>query len=138
MDYANLTAPCGLDCFNCPMYAAQENEKLRAMIAQRFDISPDKAQCPGCRAQGGIIDFFDWTEPCKVWRCIEPKGLHNCSECGDFPCDHLHPYADLAAERPHNTKVFNLALIKKMGLEPWAKEKAAQVKETYYQGKLEL
>ncbi len=138
MDYAFLTAPCGLDCFNCPMYAAQENEKLRAMIAQRMGIAPEEAQCSGCRAQKGMPAFQHWTEPCKVWRCIEPRGLHNCSECDEFPCDHLHPFADLAAERPHNTKVFNLALIKKMGLDSWAQAKAGKVKETYFRHKFEL
>jgi len=39
---------------------------------------------------------------------------------------------------PHNTKVFNLALIRKMGLEKWAQEKARSVKRTYFKGKLEL
>jgi len=40
------------------------------------------------------------------------------------PCDHLHPYADMGTTKPHDLKVFNLCLIKKMGLESWAKEKA--------------
>jgi hypothetical protein len=31
----------------------------------------------------------------------------------------------------HNTKVFNLCLIKKMGLEEWAKNKAKKVIHTY-------
>jgi len=42
-----------------------------------------------------------------------------CFECGDFPCDYLHPYADMAQIKPHNLKVFNLCLIKRMGLEKW-------------------
>lgn len=41
----------------------------------------------------------------------------------------------MASEVPHNTKVFNLALIRKMGLEKWAQEKAKLVKETYFGGK---
>jgi hypothetical protein len=44
----------------------------------------------------------------------------------------------MAAERPHNTKVFNLCLIKRMGVASWAQEKAASVKKTYYTGKLKL
>ena len=27
MDYKQMTAPCGLDCFNCPAYLAKDNEK---------------------------------------------------------------------------------------------------------------
>lgn len=78
------------------------------------------------------------TEPCSVYRCIQTKGIDLCSECDDFPCDALHPYTDKASAVPHNTKVFNLFLIKKMGLETWAKEKAQAVKNTYFKGKFKL
>jgi hypothetical protein len=44
----------------------------------------------------------------------------------------------MAAQRPHNTKVFNLCLIKRMGLERWAEAKAKSVKDTYFKGKLKL
>jgi hypothetical protein len=50
----------------------------------------------------------------------------------------LHPYADKALEVAHNTKIFNLCLIKKMGLELWAKTKAKSVGDTYFSGRLEL
>jgi len=65
-------------------------------------------------------------------RVPKTKGLGLCSECGDFPCDNLHPYANMATDLPHNIKVFNLSLIRKMGLESWAKTKAAQVREDYF------
>jgi len=44
----------------------------------------------------------------------------------------------MASKVPHNTKVFNLCLIKKMGLEKWATEKAKSVKDTYFKGKFKL
>jgi hypothetical protein len=78
------------------------------------------------------------TEPCNVYRCISKKGIDFCFECPDFPCDHLHPYADKASQRPHNTKVFNLCLMKKMGVETWAKTKAKNVRDTYFKGTLKL
>jgi hypothetical protein len=78
------------------------------------------------------------TEPCNVHKCITKKGLSFCSDFSDFPCDHLHPYADMASERPHNTKVFNLGLIKKMGVEPWARTKAKSVRDTYFKGKFRV
>ena len=34
--------------------------------------------------------------------------------------------------------MFNLCLIQKMGLEEWAKEKARQVKNTYFKGKWKI
>lgn len=138
MDYKHMTAPCGLDCFNCPMYLASEDEDLRKKVSRNMNISLERAMCSGCRGEKGMISFLDMTEPCNVYKCIGEKGIDFCYECSDFPCDHLHPYADLASERPHNTKVFNLALIKKMGLEAWAKTKAKSVRSTYFKGKFKL
>ena len=138
MDYKWMTAPCGLDCFNCPMYLAGQDEELRRKISQRTNLPMEQAMCQGCRNQGGIMDFWGWTEPCQAYQCISKKGYDFCYECEDFPCDHLHPYADRANEVPHNTKVFNLCLIKKMGLEKWAEEKAREVKSTYFKSKFKL
>lgn len=138
MDYKQMTSPCGLDCFNCPMYLAIEDNKLKKAISRKKNIPLDKAMCRGCRNEKGTIAAFDMTEPCKVYQCIESKGIDFCHECPDFPCDYLHPYADKALEVAHNTKVFNLCLIKKMGLASWAKTKAESVGDTYFKGKLEL
>ena len=66
------------------------------------------------------------------------KGITYCWECGEFPCDHLHPYADQAAIRQHNTKLFNLCLIKRMGVERWAEEKVLKVKQTYFHGEFRM
>lgn len=138
MDYKQMTAPCGLDCFNCPMYLANENEKLRNIIAERLNLAPEKAVCGGCRNENGTIAFLNMTQPCRTYQCSKDRGINFCYDCSEFPCDHLHPYADKASQFPHNTKVFNLCLIKKMGLEEWAKEKAKTVKDTYFKGKFKL
>lgn len=138
MDYKQMTAPCGLDCFNCPMYLAHENEELRKTISKNLGIPYEKAFCIGCRNENGTIPFLNMTEPCNVYKCIEKKGIDFCYDCSEFPCDHLHPYADMASQVPHNTKVFNLCLIKRMGLEVWAETKAKSVKDTYFKGKFKL
>lgn len=138
MDYLELTAPCGLDCWNCRLYLAQEDPGLRQAIAKKTGRPEEACACPGCRALGGTIAFLGMKEPCKVWRCTEARGYLLCAECGDFPCDHLHPYADLAGERPHNTKVFNLCQIRKLGVAAWAEQKALSVRQNYFTGKLEL
>jgi len=138
MDYTRMTAPCGLDCFNCPLYLAVEDEALRAALAKHMNIPIEKVPCRGCRDEKGTIPYLDMTEPCNVYRCTREKGIDFCCDCGDFPCDHLHPYADRADRVPHNTKVFNLCLIKKMGLEAWAEEKAQRVKRTYFKEKWKL
>ena len=38
MDYKQMTAPCGLDCFNCPLYLAIENNELRTAISKNLGI----------------------------------------------------------------------------------------------------
>ena len=138
MDYHNMTAPCGLDCFNCPIYLANTDEKLREWAAAWLNVPIEKAVCRGCRNEGGIIDVIGRNKPCYVYECTQEKGISLCCDCTNFPGDYLHPYADRATQAPHNTKVFNLCLIKRMGLENWAKEKAGNVKETYYKGKLKI
>jgi hypothetical protein len=135
MDYTQMTAPCGLDCFNCPMYLANENQELKSAISKKRNIPAENIGCKGCRNENGTIPHLCMTEPCNVYKCIGQKDIDFCCDCSDFPCDYLHPYADRASEVPHNTKVFNLCLIKKMGFEAWAEEKAESVKKTYFKGK---
>lgn len=138
MDYAHMTAPCGIDCFNCPVFHAKDNEKLRKIIAEKFHIPLEEAYCGGCRNVKGKVAFLGMTQPCSVFRCISEKEISFCHECDEFPCDHLHPYADKADDVPHNTKVFNLCLMKKMGVEAWARNKAGQVRKTYFESPWKL
>lgn len=138
MDYKKMTAPCGIDCFNCAMVAAKDNENLRIAIAKNLNIAAADAVCNGCRPQSGLCIAHSLTEKCHVYQCIEKKGIEFCFECEDFPCDWLHPYADQAGMRPHNTKVYNLCLMKKMGVEKWASTKAKQVRDTYFKEKFKL
>ena len=128
MDYYHMTAPCGLPCFECYLYLANHSADIRAAVARELAIPEEKAVCRGCRDEGGKCSHLPVR--CRVYPCAEAKGLHNCSDCSDFPCDYLHPYAD-NARLWHNTKVFNLCLIKKMGVDGWAKDKAKSVLQTY-------
>lgn len=135
MHLKDLTAPCGLDCFNCVCYLANDNLEIRKQVASRTGVPLEKAACTGCRKENGVCRFLHMNEPCKVYKCTSSKGLESCADCSDFPCDNLHPYSDMASQLPHNIKVFNLALIRKMGVEKWAQEKAKLVRETYFNGK---
>jgi hypothetical protein len=143
MDFREMTAPCGLDCFNCPFYLANDSEELRKQMALRvqgygipYEEAYEKVACKGCRKRNGVPPFG--TEPCKVFKCISSKGIESCADCSDFPCDNLQPYADHASEFPHNMKMFNLALIRKMGVEKWAQEKAKSVRDTYFGGRFNI
>ncbi len=142
VDYLLKTAPCGLDCFNCVFYLAREDSRAMEEL-ERYQrvlgVPVEVMFCRGCRPQGGCIKLHlnpmvsnrSEGEPCPAYACSRAKGVDFCFQCDEFPCDHLHPYADRADKVPHNTKVFNLCLIRKMGLERWAEEKALRVRETY-------
>lgn len=139
MDYFQMTAPCGLDCFNCHFYLAHENEAAMNTVeelSRAYKIPVEKMLCKGCREHDGQIPLqkfaFGEKHECAAYECAREKNVKFCGDCNDFPCDNLHPYADKASDLPHNMKVFNLCLIHKMGLENWAKSKASMVRDTYF------
>ena len=146
MDYLRYTAPCGLDCFNCAfLLAGQGDEAARATLETYSRVlgAPVEAMfCQGCRDQQGVLPLHNNPqvssrkpgEPCRPFSCTREKGLDFCHECAEFPCDALHPYSDRAGKVPHNLKVFNLCQIRKMGLESWARSKAQQTREVYFNG----
>ena len=136
INYEEMTAPCGLACFNCVVYLANEDEEIRKRVAKQFDTPEEEVGCNGCCSAKGKCPVVPMK--CRVYPCAEEKGVKFCCDCPDFPCDLLHPYKDKANTLPHNTKIFNLCLIKKMGLEPWAKEKAKKVKDDYFNKNLEM
>ncbi|MCP3932521.1 MAG: DUF3795 domain-containing protein [Bacteroidetes bacterium] len=135
MDLKHLTAPCGLPCFACNMFLALNNEELRDALAELFQLPPEQIGCLGCRDNQGKCAHLPMK--CRVYPCVESKNLHNCSECDQFPCDLLHPYRENAIAY-HNTKIFNLCLIKKMGIEEWSAKKASSVLYKYSHGKWTL
>ena len=139
MDYYQMTAPCGLDCFNCHFYLAREDKEAMNTVkklSEEFNIPVEIMLCKGCRSHNGRIPLqkhvFGDAHRCAAYECSQGKGFEYCGDCDEFPCDKLHPYADKASDLPHNIKVFNLCLIKKMGLEEWAKTKASEVRKIYF------
>jgi hypothetical protein len=133
MDYERMTAPCGLACFDCVVHLAKDDPKLRTHVAQQFGLAEEDVGCPGCRDVQGKCPVVP--QKCSVFPCAQGRGVTFCCDCPEFPCDALHPYADHAGDLPHNTKVFNLCLIQKMGVQAWAEHKARNVKRTYFRGK---
>ncbi len=139
MDYYQMTAPCGLDCFNCHFYLARKDKEAMSTVkklSEEFNLPVEIMLCNGCRNHNGKIPLqkhiFGDAHRCAAYECSQGKGLEYCGDCEDFPCNNLHPYADMASDLPHNIKVFNLCLIKKMGLETWARTKASDVRKIYF------
>lgn len=127
-----LTAPCGLDCFNCDLLETNLTDERRAMFAAAVGRQPSEIGCRGCRLEGGC-KFSD--APCPTRACVLDRGLAFCSQCDDFPCARLMPARDGADRYPHNIKLYNLCRIQAVGLQRWADEEAKHVRERYFHGK---
>jgi hypothetical protein len=125
-----LTAPCGIDCFNCELLEANLTEALRASVAARTGRSASEVGCQGCRTQGCPI----FAEACATRACVAERAIAFCSQCDDFPCTRLLPSSQAGGTFPHNMKLYNLCRIQAVGLHRWAEEEALDIRRRYFQG----
>jgi hypothetical protein len=125
-----LTSPCGLPCFHCVAYLARTNPEIRKKVSESLGIFEEKATCEGCKPQEGRIKLLKPDQQCKIFQCVTRKGIEFCNECDDFPCERFQPYAD-KAHFPHNTKMYQLCVMKKLGFDKWAEGEAAKIWDTY-------
>lgn len=131
MDIKNLTAPCGLDCFNCQLYEKNITEEIKNKMANIFKKNNEDIPCKGCRNQDGYKLFI---KECATLKCIKTHNVEFCFECKEYPCDYYIPCKDGAERYPHNFKLYNLGRIKLIGLDNWAKESLI-IRQKYYNGK---
>lgn len=129
MDKQILTAPCGLDCFNCHLHEANITEEVKETYSQRLNVSLDVVACKGCKPEQGRCRF---TQNCATWICTQEKGVDFCYECNDFPCGLLLPSAK-GAQFQHNFKLYNLCRMKLIGLDAWIEE-VDDIRKRYYEG----
>jgi hypothetical protein len=135
MNKTELTAPCGLDCFNCPIYEGNITDEIKRKNAAATGVNEEDIPCKGCLGQRG---GFYWMPSCATYECVMARGLRFCFECDEFPCSKLQPAVDGANFFPHNMKVYNLCRIKAVGVEQWAEAEASEIRKRYYQGKFKV
>lgn len=128
----SLTAPCGLDCFNCEIYEENITEEMKKQFALKIKKDPEEVACKGCRLQNGCRHLG---QPCETLNCVKEKGLEFCFECEEFPCLKLQPAKEGADRYPHNFKLFNLCRMKAVGVDKWAEEEAKLIRQRYFLGK---
>ena len=128
----SLTAPCGLDCFNCEAYEGNITEGKKKQLATFLKVPVENAPCKGCRGEKGYCKFGP-NRQCATWNCVQEKGVTFCHECADFPCRLLMP-SQKGASFPHNMKLYNLCRMKLIGLDRWIKE-ADEIRTLYFKGK---
>ena len=87
-----IIAACGNDCSACPRYTAHPYEKTEEQLRHTAElwmkigyrdhlVSNEEIACSGCKPE-------NW---CRygVAKCCEEKGISNCSECYEYPCDNM-------------------------------------------------
>ena len=131
MNIKELTAPCGIDCFNCEVYEKNLTPEFQNRLAPVFGLKPEEITCKGCRASGGCR--LHWGN-CDTLDCVKAKSVDFCNECNEFPCGKLMPVREGADKYPHNLKLYNLCRIKSLGLEKW-KDEALLNRKKYFIGK---
>ena len=119
-----LLTPCGYCCLSCPSYeestctdeVAFQKEAARANLT----VEEVRGSCAGCRPKQGMPfgDVLCQTFDC----CVNKKSLDFCYQCEDFPCPKLAPISERAEVRRHNTKIYNLLMLKKLGLDEYIRE----------------
>lgn len=129
MDKKNLTAPCGLDCFNCQLYETNITDEAKIKMAAYRKISPEEVPCKGCKLEKGKC----FGNSCATYDCAQKKDVAFCNECNEFPCSMLMPTAQ-GVTYPHNMKLYNLCRMKLIGFDAWVEETPA-IRKKYYDGK---
>jgi len=134
-----LISPCGYSCGSCPAHEdGCTDEVVIENMAKRANMSLAQFQghrCPGCRPaegkpRGGVV--------CPTYDCCaNKKGLDFCYQCEDFPCLKLAPISQGAEVRTHNSKIYNLLLLKKLGIGAFI-EQGEQLWIQYARGKTPL
>lgn len=126
-----IIAPCGIDCFNCEVFEDNVTEELQTRLSAKTNIPKEKITCKGC-IDGNICLFLKIQgKSCKTLDCVKEKGVDYCFNCDTFPCEHLMPLANGADKFAHNMKLYNLCLMKKIGMDAWA-GKAMNIRKTYF------
>ncbi|MCX8131496.1 MAG: DUF3795 domain-containing protein [Clostridia bacterium] len=126
-----IVAPCGIDCFNCEVYEDNVTEAMQERLSSLTKIPKEQISCKGC-IDGNICLFLKIQgKSCKTLECIQEKKVDYCFNCSTFPCDYLMPLADGAAKYPQNIKLYNLCMMKRIGIEAW-KEQAQDIRNTYF------
>ena len=85
-----IIAACGNDCAACPRYTAPPHEKTEAQLHHTAElwqkigyrdriVSNEEISCTGCRPENRCRY--------RVVGCCTERGIQNCSECPDYPCN---------------------------------------------------
>ena len=87
-----IIAACGNDCAACPRYTAYPYEKTEEELRHTAElwmkigyrdhvVTNEEIACSGCKPE-------NWCRY-RVVKCCEERGIRNCGECGEYPCNNM-------------------------------------------------
>lgn len=94
-------APCGLFCSVCHIYlaSAHDSEQLKEFAGLR-NMKAEDLYCEGCRSD----KVNAVCQNCRIKTCTKENKINFCSECGEYPCDHLKDFKKLM---PHMLELWD-------------------------------
>ena len=99
-----MMAYCGLDCLICPVHQATQadSDKQRTKVAEQWSkmlgrkVTPVEINCDGCISGTGRL--FSYCSTCGIKACAMEKNVENCAVCGDYGCELLTAFFEMAPE----------------------------------------
>jgi len=93
-----LSGYCGNDCSRCRALHATlcDDAAMRQSVAGFYksefnqDIPPERVRCFGCKSD----EIMDGCLQCPYMACCKGKGLRQCSDCPEYPCQSLGWYIE--------------------------------------------
>ena len=98
-DYADLIAPCGMNCAVCRSHLALTHDVKHQGIQWRY--------CPGCRPRGKC-----WASLKKRCSLLAEGNIRFCYECSTFPCENLKRFDARYQKRYRVSVIENLTMIR--------------------------
>jgi hypothetical protein len=97
-----MIAYCGIVCSECGAFIATKNDddakrkETAEQWAKQFhhDIKPEDINCDGCLSESGRL--VGHCNICEIRKCGQERGVVNCAYCGDYACDKLEKFFQMA------------------------------------------
>ena len=99
---SSMIAFCGIDCGECKaLIATRKNDReMKKAIANEWSkefghkIEPKDINCVGCLVKDG--PHINYCGVCEIRKCGRERGVVNCAYCGDYACEKLEKFFQMA------------------------------------------
>ena len=97
-----MIAYCGITCTECPAFVTTKNDddakrkETAELWSKEFhhEFKPEDIHCEGYLP--GAEKVFSYCNVCEVRKCGQEKGVENCAYCGDYACEKLEKFFEMA------------------------------------------